>query len=60
VIINPAMSMKKIILETRQPALAAPLNPKMPAKIDSIKNPTAIIIKRLNIIRYYSLFFKKT
>jgi hypothetical protein len=59
VIINPAMSMKKIILETRQPALAAPLKPKIPAKTDSTKNPTAIIIKRLNIIRYYSLFFKK-
>jgi|GEM_PF-6368779 len=59
VIINPATSIKKIILETRQPALATPLKPKMPATIDSTSSPTAIANKRLGIINYYNLFFKK-
>ena len=49
VIINPAISRKNIILETRHPALATPLKPKMPATMDKTKNTTAKIIKNLDI-----------
>ncbi len=55
VTIKPAISMKKIILDTRHPALATPLNPKIPATIDSTRNITAIVTNRINIISYYIL-----
>jgi hypothetical protein len=50
VIINPAISRKNIILETRHPALAAPLKPKMPATMENTRNVTARIIKYVNIM----------
>jgi len=42
--IKPATRMKKKILEKRQPVLATPRNPKIPAIIDSIKKATATTI----------------
>jgi hypothetical protein len=50
VIINPAISRKNIILETRQPALATPLKPNMPATMESTRNTTARVIKNVSII----------
>ena len=50
VITNPAASMKKIILETRHPALATPLKPNIAAIIEKIKNNIASVKNVLNII----------
>jgi hypothetical protein len=49
VIIKPTTRIKKMILETRQPALAAPLNPNIPAIIDSTKNIIANVKSEVNI-----------
>ena len=47
---NPAIRIKKIILETRQPALATPLNPNIPAIIESTKKTIANVISNVNIL----------
>jgi hypothetical protein len=49
VIIKPTTRIKKMILETRQPALAIPLNPNMPAIIDSTKNTITNVKSQVNI-----------
>jgi len=50
VIMNPTTRIKKIILETRHPALATPLNPNMPAIIESTKKTIANIMSNVNIL----------
>jgi len=50
VIKNPATSTKKIILDTRQPALAIGLNPKIPAIMERTINTTAIVKSIQNIM----------
>jgi hypothetical protein len=49
VIIKPTTRIKKKILDTRQPALATPRKPKIPAIIDNTKKTTASVISIANI-----------
>jgi len=58
VITNPATRIKNIILDTRQPALATPRKPKIPAIIERTINIIAIVSNTQNIMKKYYNFLK--